>query len=148
MDYLSCAETRRSIGAYIFTLAFGLISWSSKQQPTISDSTTKVEYKALSKDAKKGVYIRRLLLELQVLAPGQVPLTFNDVTIQQDLVNAHFPSTHDTHLHCNNQGAIKLARFPIFHAKTKHIESKHHFIRERVLEGDILLKCLDNREPN
>lgn len=141
-------ETRRSIGAYVFTLASGPIAWSSKQQPTISDSTTEAEYKALLEGAKEAVYIRRLLLELQAFEPGQVPVQFNDATIHKDLVNAHLPSIHNAHLHCDNQGSIKLARNPVFHAKTKHIESKHHFIRERVLEKEILLKyVLTNENP-
>lgn len=63
-DYLSCSSTRRSIGAFVFTLASGPVSWSSKQQPTVSDNTTEAEYKALSEGAKEVVYIRCLLLEL------------------------------------------------------------------------------------
>lgn len=57
-DYLSCSSTRRSIGAYLFKLASGPVSWSNKQQPTVSDSTTEAEYKALSDGAKEAVYIR------------------------------------------------------------------------------------------
>lgn len=101
-DYLSCVETRRSIGAYIFTLASGPVAWSSKQQPTILDSTIEAEYKALSEGAKEAVYIRRLLLELQAFEPDQVPLKFNDASIHKDLVSAHLPSIHDAHLYCDN----------------------------------------------
>lgn len=59
-DYLSCVETKLSINAYVFTLASGPISWSSKEQPTISESTTETKYKALSKGAKEAVYIHTL----------------------------------------------------------------------------------------
>ena len=38
---------------------------------------------------------------------------------------------------CDNQSAIKLAKNPVFHARTKHIEIHHHFVRERVLRGEI-----------
>lgn len=74
-DYLSCSSTRRSIGAYIFKLASGPISWSSKQQPTVSDSTIEAKYKALSEGAKEAVYIRRLFLELGIVPARPVPLT-------------------------------------------------------------------------
>lgn len=68
-DYLSCTvSTRRSIGAYVFTLASGPISWSSKQQATVLDSTTEAEYKALAEGAKEAVYIRRLFVELGIPA--------------------------------------------------------------------------------
>ncbi|KAI5065237.1 hypothetical protein GOP47_0019932 [Adiantum capillus-veneris] len=36
-------------------------------------------------------------------------------------------------LHCDSQSAIQLAKNPVFHAKTKHVDVKCHFIRE-VLE--------------
>ena len=39
----------------------------------------------------------------------------------------------------DNQGALKVGRNPIFHARTTHIELHHHFVRERVLEGEISL---------
>jgi hypothetical protein len=42
-------------------------------------------------------------------------------------------------MHCDNQSAIKLAKNPVFHARTKHIEVHHHFVRERVLGGEISL---------
>lgn len=62
--YLDCLEMRRSTGGYLFKLADGPISWSSKRQDTVSDSTTEAEYKALSIGAKEAVYLRRLLLEI------------------------------------------------------------------------------------
>ncbi|MCO5548769.1 hypothetical protein L7F22_002231 [Adiantum nelumboides] len=40
-------------------------------------------------------------------------------------------------IHCDNLSSIQLARNPVFHAKTKHIEVHYHFIRERVLDGSI-----------
>lgn len=49
-------------------------------------------------------------------------------------------------LHCDNQGAIKLAKNPVFHAWTEHIEVHHHFVRERVLEGEINLRYIHTDE--
>ena len=40
-------------------------------------------------------------------------------------------------LHCDSQSAIQLAKNPVFHAKTKHVDVKYHFIRE-VLEDKLL----------
>ena len=43
-------------------------------------------------------------------------------------------------LYCDNLSSIHLARNPIFHARTKHIEVHYHFIRERALAGDVDLQ--------
>ena len=38
---------------------------------------------------------------------------------------------------------IYLARNPVFHARTKHIEVHYHFIRERILAGDVDLQHIN-----
>ena len=38
-------------------------------------------------------------------------------------------------IHADNQGAIKLASNPVFHKRTKHIDVRYHFIREKVEQG-------------
>ena len=43
-------------------------------------------------------------------------------------------------LQCDNESDIKLASNPIFHGRKKHIEVRHHFIREKVLNQEIELK--------
>ena len=40
-------------------------------------------------------------------------------------------------LYCNNERAIKIANNPIQHSKTKHIEIRHHFLRDHVMKEDI-----------
>ncbi|MCO5564017.1 hypothetical protein L7F22_017672 [Adiantum nelumboides] len=40
-------------------------------------------------------------------------------------------------IYCDNLGSIQLTQNPVFHARTKHIEFHYHFIKERVLDGDI-----------
>ena len=51
------------------------------------------------------------------------------------------------HIYCENLSSIQLARNPVFHARTKHIEVHYHFIiRERVLDGDIDLTYVRTKE--
>ena len=45
-----------------------------------------------------------------------------------------------TMIHEDNQGCIALAKNPVFHAQTKHIDIKYHFLREKVEEGVIELE--------
>jgi hypothetical protein len=89
--------------------------------------------------AKEVVYICRLLQELNVLPSHQVPISCTDGQIHMDLKTIATPTKAEFHLLCNNQVAVKLDQNSIFHAKTKHIEAKNHFIREHVLEGEIAL---------
>lgn len=48
---------------------------------------------------------------------------------------------------CDNLGAIKLVKNPIFHARSKHIKISHHFVRERVLSGEISLEYVSTNDP-
>jgi hypothetical protein len=136
-DWAACKDSRRSTGGHLFSIASGAVTWSSKRQPTVSMSTTEAEYRALSDGAKEAVYLRRLIQELKLQVPSKVPVNCSSKNVQSDLSSASVPTELDVHLHCDNSSAIKLARNPVFHARSKHIEVHHHFIRERILEGEI-----------
>ena len=49
---------------------------------------------------------------------------------------------HPPILWCNNVLTLALTSNPIFHARTKHIEVDYHFVREKVLNRDMLIKCI------
>lgn len=142
----SCSDTRRSTGGHIFMLASGPITWSSKRQPTVSRSTTEAEYRSLSDGAQEGVYLKRLIEELHRchLPPAQIKC--KDATIATDLGKALSPTQQDLHLMCDNISAIKLAKNPVFHARTKHLEIHHHFVRERQLAGEISVQHISTQE--
>ena len=48
-------------------------------------------------------------------------------------------SFHQVPLFCDNESAIKLANNPVHHQRSKHIEVRHHFLRDHVEKGDIQL---------
>ena len=106
-------DTRRSTSGILHKIGTTSISWSSKLQPTISLSSTEAEYKALTEASKDIIHYRRLLQELGYL------------------------DENPTVLLSDNQSSIKLVKNPIMHARTKHIEIQHHFIREAA-NADIL----------
>lgn len=145
-DWGACQETRRSVGAYLFLFAGGPISWSSKRQLTVSRSSTESEYKSLSNGAQESVHLSRLLNELPLTTDMLVPLHCSEQSVLTDLTAASLPTQHDILLHCDNIGALKLAKNPVFHARTKHIEIDHHFVRERVLEGEICLSYISTHD--
>jgi hypothetical protein len=40
---------------------------------------------------------------------------------------------------CDNESAVKIANNPVQHSRTKHIDIRHHFLRDHVVKGDIML---------
>jgi Reverse transcriptase (RNA-dependent DNA polymerase) len=108
-DWASDVNDRKSTSGYVFMLAGGAISWSSKKQPSVALSSTEAEYIAGAHAAKEAVWLQRLLREIWQQSESHTPVT----------------------LLIDNQSAIAIARNPEFHDRTKHIEVRHHFLRQQ-----------------
>ena len=48
-------------------------------------------------------------------------------------------------LRCDNTSAINLTKNPILHSRTKHIEIRHHFIRDHALKGDVEIEFVETQ---
>ena len=118
-DWAGDCEDRHSTTGNVFLLADGPISWMSKKQTIVALSTSEAEYVSVSAATQEVVWLRRLLEDLQALPVGPT-------VIMED-----------------NQGAIAIARHPILHARTKHIDIRYHYVHEALQEGIITLSyCL------
>ena len=51
------------------------------------------------------------------------------------------------HLLCDNESAVKLANNPVQHSRTKHIDIRHHFLRDHVAKNDISLEGVRTEDP-
>jgi hypothetical protein len=114
-------EHRRAISGYVFMMDGGAVSWSSKKQELVTLSTTEAEYVAQTHAAKEAVWLRRLFTEL-----------FKSIDT---------PTT----LFSDSKSAIALAHDGHYHARTKHIDIRYHFIRYIIEAGTIkLVYCPTN----
>ena len=115
-DFASDIDTRRSTTGYIFCLNESPVTWNSQRQKLVTVSTTEAEYVAASTAAKELCWLKKLV---------------NDIGCQCD---------ETIKLLVDNQSAIKLAKNPQYHKRTKHIDIRYHFIREKVESGELTLE--------
>jgi len=105
----------------VFTLFQAPVSWRSTIQSTVSLSTTKAEYMAMMDVMKEAISLQRFL---------------NDLGIDQALLKINYDSIN----------AIYLAKNQVYHATTKHIDVRFHFVREILDESDIELQKIQMKE--
>jgi hypothetical protein len=115
-DWTGDAADRRSMSGFAFTLGSAAIAWSSKKQPTVALSSTEAEYRGAAFATCEDVWLKRLLKDLKEEVSDPIVI------------------------YSDNLSSIQLAKNPVFHARTKHIEVHYHFVRERVLSGKVELR--------
>ncbi|GJY29900.1 putative ribonuclease H-like domain-containing protein [Tanacetum coccineum] len=104
-DYAGSSLDRKSTTRSCQFLGCRFISWHCKKQTVVPNSTTEVEYIAASNCC------------------GQV------LWIQNQLPDYGY-NYMQTKIHIDNEGTMYIVKNPVFHSKTKHIEIRHHFIRD------------------
>jgi hypothetical protein len=108
-------EHRHTISGHVFLIDGGAISWSSRKQELVMLLTAEAEYVATMHAAKEALWLQRLIHEL-------------------------FPSLkRPTLLYYDNQSALKLIHDDNYHARTKHIDTQYHFIRQVAQNGALVL---------
>ena len=115
-DWAGDPYDRCSTTGYLVYLGYNPITWSAKKQDTVSRSSTESEYRALATTAVELSWLRQVLKDLGI-----------------------FLSTPPK-LWCDNVYALAIASNPVFHVHTKHVEVDYHFVCERVLRRDLLVK--------
>ena len=115
---------RRSVSGYCFMLHKNgpLISWKSCKQNIVALSSCEAEYVALTSAFKEARFLRQLFADINGSEKQSVKL-FVD-----------------------NQGAIALAKNPVHHQRSKHIDIRYHFIRFDVEEGIVILEYVPSSE--
>lgn len=96
--------------------------WEARKQRTVALSTTEAEYMALSECAKEAVYLQRFVRELG----------FNELA--------------NLDIMCDNRSSLKLAENPVFHSRSKHIDIRHHYVREVLQDKEIGVRYIPSEE--
>ena len=115
-DWAGFIDDRKSTSGFIFSLGSGAISWSSKKQASTALSSTETEYIAVASATCQAIWMRRILEDL------------------------HQKQEKPTEIFCDSKSAIAMTKNPVFHGRTKHLDLRHHFIRDAVAEGSIVIK--------
>ncbi|GKE38134.1 hypothetical protein Tco_1461539 [Tanacetum coccineum] len=113
-DHAGCQDTRRSMSGSAQFLGDKLVSWSSKKQKSTAISTIEAEYITMY-----GCYAQTLWMRSQLTDYNFV---FNKIP-----------------LYCDNRSVIALCCNNVQHSRSKHIDIRHHFIREQVEKGVVEL---------
>lgn len=121
-DLASSIEDRRSTGGVVLYLNESLITWVSQKQRCVALSSCEAEFRAATAAACQGVWLRNLLI--QVTDMKKCPVV----------------------IYIDNRSAIDLAKNPVFHGRSKHIDIRYHFIRECVERGEIVIKHISTEE--
>jgi hypothetical protein len=120
-DMAGDPDGRKSTTAYVFTLGSGAVSWVSRLQKIVALSTMEAEYIAATEACKEMVWLKAFL--------GELGMEQSDCTLFSD-----------------SQSAIHLAKNSAFHARTKHIDIRYHFIRSLLEDGQLTLTKIHTKE--
>lgn len=114
-DWAGDKLDRASTSAFIWSLAGGPVSWSSKKQSCVALSTAEAKYVALTRAVQEGIWIRNSLSAM------------------------HLPCPPSLSVSTDNLAAKSLAENDSIHGRAKHIDIRYHFIRSHIESGSFVV---------
>ena len=98
-----------------------LVSWQTKKQPTIALSSAESELMSIVDVVKEALFFHQLISQMQYVV--SLPII----------------------IHVDNQSAIKIASNDIFRERTKHIDTKYHFIKHHINNNTVKLSWIETK---
>ncbi|GJX73556.1 copia protein [Tanacetum coccineum] len=120
-DHAGDYVDRKSTSGVCTFMGCCLTSWFSKKQTALAISTTEAEYVSAGKACQQALWMKQALIDYGV--------RLDDIPIM-----------------CDNKWAIDLSKNPIQHSRTKHIEIRHHFLRDNVQKGNITIEKVTSED--
>nr|KYP36446.1 Copia protein [Cajanus cajan] len=115
-DWAGSIDDSKSTSGYVFSFGSAVFFWNSKKQDVVAQSLAEAEYISAAAAANQAIWLRKILLDV-----GQIQ---DEATI----------------IWVDNKSAISIAKNPIQHGRTKHINVKFHAIREAEKSKEIRLE--------
>ena len=113
-DYAGYQVDRKSTSGACEYLGECLVAWHSKKQTSVAMSTAEGEYIAAGSCCAQVLWMQQTLEDFGI-------------------------SCSKTPIYCDNTAAINISKNPVMHSRTKHIDVRHHFLRDHVAKGNIEL---------
>ncbi|CAN1797734.1 Retrovirus-related Pol polyprotein from transposon RE1 [Linum perenne] len=113
-NYAGSLTDRKSTSSTCQFVGHSLVSWFSKKQNCIALSTAEAEYLAVGSACTQLIWMKAQLHDYR--------LSFSTMPI-----------------YCDNTSTINMKKNPILHSRTKHIDIRHHFIRDLILKKEVEL---------
>ena len=113
---------RKSTTGFVFFMGDTAFMWMSKKQPIVTLSNCEAEYVATTLCVFHAVWLRNLLKELSMT------------------------QEEPTKICVDNKSAIALAKNPVFHNQSKHIDTRYHWIRECITRKDVQIKYVKSQD--
>ncbi|XP_016699788.1 uncharacterized protein [Gossypium hirsutum] len=112
-DWVSSIEDRHSTSSFCILFGPTPVAWSAKKQSIVSRSSSEAEYRSLANCVSELIGLQHLLEELGV------------------------KTSHTPIVWCDNSVVVSVTTNPTHHARMKHVDIDLHFVREKVLAGQL-----------
>ena len=116
-SWITDREDHSFTSGWIFTLGGGAISWGSKKQTCITDSTMASEFVTLASCSKEAEWLRNLLLEIKIWPKPMSPIS----------------------LHCDSKTTLSRAYSHVYNGKSRYIGLRHSCVRQLITEAVITI---------
>lgn len=107
-DWAGSLSDRRSTTGYCTFVWGNMVTWRSKKQSVVARSSAEAEFRAMAHGICEGIWLKRMLNEIRI------------------------PTYYTMRIFCDNKAAISIAKNPVHHDRTKHVEIDKHFIKEKI----------------
>ncbi|KAH9669584.1 hypothetical protein KPL70_021844 [Citrus sinensis] len=121
-DWGGNVDDRKSTTGFVFFMGDTAFTWMSKKQPIVTLSTCEAEYVADTSSVCHAIWLRNLLKELSLA------------------------QEEPTEICVDNKSAIALSKNLVFHDRSKHIDTRYHFIRECIARKEVQIKYVKSQD--